>query len=290
MEIEIADLEECRKVNSMLKQRVLVALLLLPIGITAIMAGGIWFFLLAAVMLLLAAHEYVQLFRAGKLEAAGNFVLLAILIILGLRSQFGFEWDYLMLPLILMFALAIHLFHFERGRDQAGSDFAITISAIFYIGLLGAFMISIRKLPEGQWWLLLVLFSVWLADSAAFFVGRKYGKNKMAPILSPNKSWQGYVAGLFFATLIAPLFLILFESLGMPTKSYFSMGNAMLLGFFMSLLPTLGDLGVSMIKRQMSIKDSGTILPGHGGLLDRMDSWLWAFPLSYLLITQVFLK
>ena len=256
------------------------------------MAGGILFFILTSLILLLAANEYLNLFQAGDYLPSRKLVLASVFSILLVRQIFAFDWDHMLLPLFIMLSMGAHLYAYEQGRDKAGSDFAITLSAIFYIGILGAFMVSLRYLPQGQWWLMLTLFSVWVADSAAFFIGRRYGKNKLAPRLSPNKSWQGYLAGIFFAVLTAPLFLRLFENFGLAAEgdSSFAMLNVLSLAFFMALLPTLGDLGVSMIKRQMAIKDSGTILPGHGGMLDRMDSWLWAFPISYFLIAQFFLR
>jgi phosphatidate cytidylyltransferase len=206
------------------------------------------------------------------------------------RAFYSFEFDHWFFPLFILMTMAFHLVKYEGGRDEAATDFAISMSGFFYIGLLGSFMLSLRDLPNGQWWLLLTLIAVWIADSGAFFFGKRFGKNKMAPRLSPKKSWQGYFSGLILATLSAPLFLSLCTRLGMPTTEYFSILNLSILAFSMALLPTLGDFGISMIKRQMAVKDSGTILPGHGGMLDRIDSWLWAFPISYFLITQFFLN
>ena len=274
----------------MLSQRILVVVLLLPLGIAAIIAGGLWFLALSLLILSLAAWEYVSLFRSGGLQPAGHLVLLGVIGLLFARYTAFFDFDLWLLPLFSMLAMAFHLFQFERGRDQAGTDFAVTLSAFFYVGLLGAFMLSIRMLPGGTWWLLLTLIAVWIADSAAFFLGTRFGRHKLAPRLSPKKSWQGYLSGIVLATLLTPLLLGPFQGLGMPVNLGIDLGQAALFGFLLGALPTLGDLGISMIKRQMAIKDSGTILPGHGGMLDRMDSWLWAFPISYFVITQFFLN
>jgi len=96
------------------------------------------------------------------------------------------------------------------------------------------------------------------------------------------------LSGILFATLGLPLLLQLYQGLGLPEDPAFSITNAALLGFVMGLLPTLGDLGISMFKRQMGVKDTGTLLPGHRGMLDRIDSWLWAMPIGYFLITLAF--
>jgi len=110
----------------------------------------------------------------------------------------------------------------------------------------------------------------------------------MSPRLSPKKSWEGYVAGLLFATVGTPLFGLLLSRLGMPSHPMFSSANLAVLGFAIGALTTLGDLGESMIKRQMKVKDASQILPGHGGILDRIDSWLWALPIGFYLVTLFF--
>ena len=137
--------------------------------------------------------------------------------------------------------------------------------------------------------LLLSLVAVWVADTAAYFIGTAYGKRRLAPRLSPKKSWEGYLSGVFFGILLTPLFLFLFQRLGLPSDPAFSLTNASLLGFALSVLPTFGDLGESMIKRQMKVKDASQLLPGHGGVLDRIDSWLWALPIAYYLVQFGFL-
>lgn len=272
----------------MLRERVLVALLLLPLGIAAIFAGGLWFAGMVAIILALAAQEFANLFRIGGAQPSARLLVLGVLLIVAARYLVGYEADPWLWPLLIVLTMGSHLYSYEQGRDQAATDFAATISGIFYIGALGAFMLQIRSLPNGEWWLLLTLPAVWLADSAAYFLGTRFGRHKMTPRLSPKKSWQGYLSGVLFGLLGAPLLLLLYRQLGLPDVPAFSVLNAALLGLAMGIFPTLGDLGVSMIKRQMGAKDSGTILPGHGGMLDRIDSWLWALPIGYFLILWVF--
>ncbi|MDA1329681.1 MAG: phosphatidate cytidylyltransferase [Chloroflexi bacterium] len=274
----------------MLSQRVLVAALLLPLGIIAILLGGLWFVLLVALILGLAAWEFAGLFRSGGFAPSGPLILIGVLALVAARFFAGFAYDPWLVPLLILTSMKIHLFDFERGRDQAATDFALTLAGILYFGVLGSFMLLLRQLEHGQWWLLLTLPAVWIADSAAYFLGTRYGRNKMAPRLSPKKSWQGYFAGVLFGAIGAPLLLLLYRQWGLPAGLGFSLANAAILGLAMGLFPTLGDLGESMIKRQVGVKDSGTILPGHGGMFDRIDSWLWALPVAYFLITGVFLR
>jgi phosphatidate cytidylyltransferase len=176
---------------------------------------------------------------------------------------------------------------YERGRDQAGTDFAVTLAGIIYLGWIGAYMISVRDLPEGKWWLLVVLPAVWLADSGAYLVGVRFGRHKIAPRLSPKKSWEGYIGGIFFAVLGTPLFVALWR-VGAGPDTTLTLTAGAWIGLAMGLLTIFGDLGESMLKRQVGAKDSGNLLPGHGGALDRIDSWLWAGVIGYYLVVWFF--
>jgi phosphatidate cytidylyltransferase len=150
--------------------------------------------------------------------------------------------------------------------------------------LLGSFFIPLRSLPDGEWWVLLILPAVWLADSGAFFVGRRFGRRALVPRLSPKKTWEGYFGGIMAAILGMPLLVLLYHRLGLSPDFPLGPGNAAVLGLVMGVFPTLGDLGESMVKRQVGIKDSGSLLPGHGGVFDRIDSWLWAVVIGYFFI------
>jgi phosphatidate cytidylyltransferase len=183
--------------------------------------------------------------------------------------------------------MVYHLAAFERGRDQAGTDFGITISGALYIGWLGAYLVSLRNLPEGMWWVLLVLPGVWLADTGAYFIGRKFGRRKLSPRLSPKKTWEGYIGGIVIATLGTALLAAALRYWAGPQTAITSQGGVFL-GIILAAMTPLGDLGESMIKRQVGAKDSSHLLPGHGGVFDRIDSWLWASVLGYYLIIWFF--
>lgn len=273
----------------MLRQRVLVAVILLPLGVAAILAGGFWFALVVALLLGLAAVEYVQLFKTGGYQPAGFVVVAGVLVLVLARFLGGFDWDYWLLPILVLLSVTFHLVAFERGRDQAGTDFGVTLGGIFYIGLLGSFLVLLRGLPEGEWWILVTLPAVWLADSGAYFIGTAFGRHKMSPRLSPKKSWEGYLAGIAAGVAFTPLLVLLYKQLGLSPDSAITVGKAAMLGGVMGVLPTLGDLSESMIKRQVGVKDSGTLLPGHGGMFDRIDSWLWGGVIGYLIIDWLFI-
>lgn len=275
---------------AMFYQRTLFTVVVLPLGILAIMLGGIWYATLVALILVRAAWEYAVLFRAGGWQPSAFMLVGGVFAIFVARYTSGFIHDHWLLVLLMGLTVVVHLIEYERGRDRAGSDFAATLSGIFYVGLLGSYLVLLRQAPDyGEWWVMLTLFAVMLADISAYMVGSSIGRRRLAPRLSPKKSWEGYIAGILFAAIGTPLFFLLFRQFGLPDAPAFSLMNAALLGLAVGLLPTLGDLAISMIKREMKLKDASQILPGHGGMLDRIDSWLWAFPIGYYLVTFVFL-
>jgi phosphatidate cytidylyltransferase len=270
----------------MLRSRVLVAVILLPIGIAIIYLGGWVFTAFVALILGLAAWEYNQIFRvSGYQPAAVVAIIGAASLALG-RGWNEFESAPWIISLIIIASMTYHMVAYERGRDRAGTDFAVTLSAALYPGWLGAYLISIRSLPAGFWWLLLVLPTVWLADSGAYFIGRAVGKRKLSPRLSPKKTWEGYLGGVIVGTLGAVGLVSLWRIWAEPAFTITPLQGA-LLGFLLSTITTLGDLGESMIKRQSGVKDSSNLLAGHGGVFDRIDSWLWAALIGYYFIVWI---
>lgn len=272
----------------MLAQRLLVISILLPVGLGAIVLGGWAYTFVIAAMLCLAAWEYSRLFRMGGYQPATVLVVAGTLLLILGRYLDGFNSAPWMLSALILVAMMYHLVAYEGGRDQAGTDFAISLAGILYLGWIGAYMISLRQLPYGKWWLLLVLPAVWCADSAAYMIGVRFGRHKLSPRLSPKKSWEGYLAGVVCGVLGGMLFGALWQR-GAGPESGITVLRGAVVGFVMGVLPTLGDLGESMIKRQVGVKDSSNLLPGHGGFFDRVDAWLWAAVLGYYLIVWFWL-
>ncbi len=270
----------------MLRTRVIVAAILLPVGLVIIYLGDWYFSAFVALIVGLAAWEYSQIFRGSGIESAIVIAIIGAAVLALGRAWDSFDSAPILISLILIISMIYHMVAFERGRDQAGTDFAVTLSAALYPGWLGAYLISIRALPEGFWWLLLILPTVWLADSGAYFIGRAFGRHKLSPRLSPKKTWEGYIGGIVVGTLGAIGLMYLWQ---IWAGSAFSINpsQAALLGFLLSTITTLGDLGESMIKRQSGVKDSSNLIPGHGGVFDRIDSWLWAALIGYYFIIWI---
>lgn len=272
----------------MLAKRVLVAAILLPIGLVLIWLGGLAFALMVALILSLASWEYVQLFRTGGLQPAGVLVILGTLGLVVGRVFTGFSSAAWIISLAVLASMTYHLIAFERGRDQAGTDFGVTLAGILYFGWVGSYLISLRELPEGMWWVLLALPSVWLADSGAYFVGRSIGRRRLSPRLSPKKTWEGYLGGVLVGTLGTALLAYIWSFWTGPVTAITPLNGA-IMGLVLAVITPLGDLGESMFKRQVGVKDSGTLLPGHGGVFDRIDTWLWAAVLGYYLAVWLFI-
>jgi phosphatidate cytidylyltransferase len=265
-------------------RRTLTALGLAAIGLPAIALGGVFYFLLITVFLGGSAWEYVRLFRAVRSEPSEIVTIGGVLGIATARFFFE-EAAISVLVLFVLLAMAVALLAYERGRDQAGLDFAVTLAGIVYLGWLGSYLLDLRQLPQGGWWLMSVLPMIWAGDTAAYWIGTRYGKHKMTPRLSPKKSWEGYFAGLFTSILVGAFLSYAFSSLGhKPLGDLITPLQGGFLGLAIGALTPLGDLGESMFKRQGGIKDSSNVFPGHGGFFDRIDSWIWGATLGYFLI------
>ena len=262
-----------------MRRRLITTLGLTLIGMPAILLGGIFYFLLMGVFLTGAVWEYIKLFRAVKFEP-NMYITVGGVTLTIIARMFLPQFAMPVFAAVILVALAYHLIAYERGRDQAALDFAITVAGVTYIGWIGAYLFELRNLPQGGWWFMLVLPSVWLADSGAYSIGRAYGKHKMAPRLSPKKSWEGYAASIFTG-MIGGAFLVYAYSTYGNLPDTISIWQGALLGLILGALSPLGDLGESMIKRQSGIKDSSDIIPGHGGFFDRIDSWLWGAVIGY---------
>jgi phosphatidate cytidylyltransferase len=265
-----------------MRRRLLTALGLAAIGLPSILFGGTLYYLLMGIFLAGAAWEYVHLFRAVKFDP-NMIVTVGGVIVVTFARMFLPEYAQPAFAVAILAAMAVHLIAYERGRDQSALDFGVTVGGIVYIGWIGAYLLDLRNLPEGGWWFMLVMFCVWAGDSGAYSIGRAYGKHKLAPRLSPRKSWEGYAASVFTGAVTGGFYVWVFQTFGGHIYDI-AIWQGAVMGLLLGALPPLGDLGESMIKRQSGIKDSSDIIPGHGGFFDRIDSWLWGAVIGYYFI------
>ncbi|MEX1018741.1 MAG: phosphatidate cytidylyltransferase, partial [Litorilinea sp.] len=188
-------------------------------------------------------------------------------------------WQPQTLPLdtILAFGLIITLIDALRRPENALAGWMATAVGALYIGMTVGQGVALRLLDNGLWWLLFAFFVTWTNDTTAYFVGVTLGRHKLWPRLSPKKTWEGTVGGWAGAAIMGGLVIWL-----TPLHAPIWLGVA--LGGACGGLALLGDVAVSMLKRQVGAKDSGRFLPGHGGFLDRMDSLLFVMPFVYQIV------
>lgn len=262
----------------MLRTRLLTAAVLVPVTACFVYLGGTTFLVLVALMLTLAEIEFCRLVARDGFRPAIVFGLGMVWLFL-LDAHFpASKLQHPGLAVVVLGSLAWQLFH---RHSSPVADWALTVVGGLYLGLCGGCLIGLRAMqPDGLWWTLTALPAVMAADSTAYIAGRAWGRHKLAPALSPAKTWEGYVAGVVGGGLIAALFASIWHTrVGAGTSV--SGVHGLILGLLIAILAPLGDLAVSMIKRQVGAKDSGNIIPGHGGALDRVDSILWAAVIGY---------
>jgi phosphatidate cytidylyltransferase len=287
--------ERSRKpLDSNLLQRILSSIVLLPIIALIVWWGEP---LVSATVILLAVvalHELFGLFRGGGYQprrSAGYLSVSLFVIAAALRARVGLDWTGLALVTSIIASLSVELP--RRNRQHELLHWSLTLSGATYIGWTLAHFVLLRAietplspngwlaflgLEPGAAWIVFVLAITFLSDTGAYFTGRLLGYHRMAPYISPNKSWEGALGGLIFATLTGVFLVYL---LGLPIQLW----AGALLGCIGSIAGQAGDLAESLIKRQVNIKDSGHLIPGHGGMLDRVDSLLFTAPVLYYMIT-----
>lgn len=278
------------KINALssLQQRILTASVLAPIFILILYCGGPIFTIFLIALMLCAYQEWVCIcYRSTvkiwpiKLEYTAYAVLTVSILLAGFTTV-ALGLSLLTLGFVIVAAIA-HLY-LERGPCSAPLWASL---GVFYVGLPAIALIWLRReavlvVPSHEWGLVLALvLQVWATDTFAYITGRRFGGPKLAPKISPNKTWSGLVGGAVASAIVMGV---------AAQKMQFSLADGMLyygLGFLLALVAQAGDLFESHMKRQAGFKDSGTLLPGHGGVLDRIDGLLTAAPI-FALILQLF--
>lgn len=262
----------------MLKQRLITAAWGIPLIMAVVWFGQPWFAIITAIWGLLGAREFYQIVAGAKVPPLAYFGMVwVVLFILSPLCP-----STAALPLLLTTAVMLPLIWLvlRPNREEAFMRWGWTVAGILYVGWLLSYLVTLRSTASGREWVLLALLVTFASDSSAFFIGRKWGKRRLAPNVSPKKTWEGAIAGVLGAILAS---LILLALLRLPIN----IGLAVLAGFLISVIGQLGDLVKSLFKRNMGVKDSSHLLPGHGGILDRMDSVVFAGVVVYYFATIV---
>ncbi len=260
----------------MLKKRVITAICLIPLLVVAVWFDKPlpWLTILIAIWGVLATLEFYRVVATSSLKVlplTGFGLLWTLLLIISPHCS----WDYIN-PLLLTSAVVLPPVWLLARRQKEGAfiSWAWTIAGILYVGWLLSHFVALRGLESGRDWVLFALFTTFASDTTAYFVGRAWGRQHLAPSISPGKTWEGTIGGIAGA-IITSLLLVMLLKLPITYTQVITLALAV------SAFGQLGDLFESLFKRNMGVKDSGKTIPGHGGFLDRMDSIVFAGVVVY---------
>ncbi|GIP33103.1 phosphatidate cytidylyltransferase [Paenibacillus sp. J2TS4] len=260
-----------------MKTRIVTGVVAGALFITFLLLGGYWFAGLVLGLAVVGLGEYLRMYKLRNhfpLFVIG-FIFMVTFVFMANTELFSGKLGLIGLVWLLLFVLLVTTVATKNKTtiDQISSVFAGAV----YIGLGFHYMIYSRNLePNGLFWTLLIFVCIWASDSGAYFAGRAFGKRLLWPTISPNKTIEGALGGIVLAIIAALCF-------SWAKPELLPLGNAIYLGAVIAVVGQLGDLIQSAYKRVKGIKDTGNILPGHGGVLDRVDSWLIVFPFVHLL-------
>lgn len=261
--------------------RTLVALIFGPLIVLAILKGGLWWLTFVLIVSVLSVFEFYGLSRHKESIAyvAPGLICATLLVI----SLYFYD-VHLILPILLLYLVGVQFAALYRGSGSALLDTSVSAFAALYYPLAFGSFILIRELPAARFgldsspaggWILVLIFSIWVCDTAAYVGGSYLGRHKLMPRISPNKSIEGSLLGFLFALLTAWL-----------CHHWFVRGlqlhDSLVIGAIGGSLGQYGDLFESMFKRDAGVKDSSHLIPGHGGILDRFDSLTITAPVVYL--------
>jgi phosphatidate cytidylyltransferase len=268
-----------------LSKRVAVAVVAAPLILWASWRGGLAFFAFIEAIILLGLFEFYQLAKAKGLHP--NSILGAIAgLLLGAQIYFGNDQQLWLTSMLLVVLLVlVELF---RNKGSALYNIGVTLLGFAYVAGLWSFLLLIRELPRAGnvnygsagTWLVMLLVTIWVCDTAAYFVGLAFGRHKLFARVSPKKTWEGAIGGLLFAILMA-----------VASHYWFvrdlRLIDSIVIGGIIGTIGQMSDLAESLFKRDAGVKDSSSLIPGHGGVLDRFDSEMLVAPLVYFYLLSV---
>jgi phosphatidate cytidylyltransferase len=255
-----------------LSQRIISALAGIPLVILAVWFGGIPLILMTGLIIVLGLREMTGMLNKLGLKPSLWLAVAGGLILTGgayLYSD-GYPGPTITIILFMHLLATVALYPRYTLLDSAGA-----LMGTMYVGLLNYFYL-LRMMPDGWIWLIFTLAATWACDTTAYFVGKTFGKRRLAPVLSPKKTLEGAVGGLLGSGLIGCIFSRIYPFLPLT--------ELLILGLILGAAAEVGDLLESAFKRQAGVKDSSTLIPGHGGILDRIDSTLFTAPLVYYFV------
>ncbi|MGW6380666.1 phosphatidate cytidylyltransferase [Peribacillus butanolivorans] len=262
-----------------MKQRIITAVVAAAIFIPIVILGGIPFLLLVYLLASIGLYELMKMknMRVVSFEASLSHILLWVLLLPNENTAFLANINYDKVQIFLMGVLLLLLYTVVSKNRFTFDDAGFLVITILYLGMGFYYLFETRdSLGLGLIYILLALFTIWATDSGAYFIGKSLGKRKLWPEISPNKTVEGFFGGIFSALIVGVLFYV-FSSLD------YTLLQLLLISLIIAIFGQLGDLVQSAYKRHYGVKDSGKLLPGHGGILDRLDSLIFILPILHLL-------
>ncbi|GEC88074.1 MULTISPECIES: phosphatidate cytidylyltransferase [Brevibacillus] len=258
-----------------MKQRIITGLIGGAAFLFLMYAGGAWYSLLVFLLAVIGYFEFMRMAGIQSFYLAGLLGYVLMLSILWPSLLFS-DWLSISMPDLMLPVILLLLIYSVLRKNQFHIEHvALTLVGALYIGYGFTYMAATRNLPEGFMLTVMVIMGIWSTDSGAYFVGKAIGKRKLWPEISPNKTVEGALGGLVASVLIV---LSINASFG-----HFAIDQALTIALVAGIVGQLGDLVESAFKRHFHVKDSGQLIPGHGGVLDRFDSFLLVFPVLHLL-------
>jgi phosphatidate cytidylyltransferase len=262
-------------------KRILGIAIITPIGVGLVIAGGWIFTLGAAAILAIAAWEYWNFFQDSKYTPNKYFLIISAVLCAVFRYIFSGVYFEPVFTILFTTCVITSLVRYEAEDTTSLTTMGLEFIGLLFIAYFGSYLVSLRFLPDGKMWVLLAIPAIGCGDIGAFLIGSRFGKHKMAPKVSPHKSIEGYLGGILFTVLYALLFSLVFTF----GAANITVARAAFLGVILGIVSPLGDLLESLLKRSFNRKDSGKLIPGHGGILDRIDTWLIGGAVAYFVIS-----
>ena len=259
--------------TSDLAMRVASAVVIFGLFLGSLLLGGWWFAAFVILAMIVSTGEFYATVRSEEVRPLALFGLLGV-VFMGVGAQL--TGAAAIAGWAAAFAVVTILFLTLSPRRQPLEDAAVTIGGMVWVGLL-SFAVLIAQGPHPVAYILFVVLIVAANDTGAYFVGRALGRRKLSPVISPKKTWEGLIGG-FIAGLVIASILATF-----PAWETIGIAKALVAGAVVGLIAPLGDAVESMVKRSLGVKDMGSVLPGHGGMLDRIDGFLFVVPAIYFL-------
>ena len=281
----MGQIEKQSKDKKSLMDRLWVSIVAIPIVVAMVWFEGPWLTLLGVVWGMGGVWEFYHLVKHSKgLSPLTYFGMLWVGLLIASPNFHSVNHFKDVSPTTMLLVsgvmLSLLIILVRQGKENAFANWSWTMAGILYVGWLLSFMVALRNVDDGRGWVFLAILCTFASDSSAYLIGRVLGKHKLAPFISPKKTWEGSVAGVAGAIIASAIVVWIFK---LPLNYW----QALTLGFIISLFGQLGDLVKSLFKRNMEVKDSGHILPGHGGFLDRMDSISFAGVVVYLFMAFI---